>query len=74
MIPFFNLIEQQKTIKSQIDKAIQSVLKHGQYIMGPEVNELEKRLSLFVNSKNVISCASGTDALLIYLMSKKLKK
>ncbi len=68
---FIDLKAQQKRIKSNIDKRVQSVLSHGKYIMGPEVFELEERLAEYVKVKHCISCSSGTDALLIPLLAKK---
>ena len=47
MIPFIDLNAQQKLIRDKIDKRIKQVLDHGQYILGPEVKELEDKLSLF---------------------------
>jgi dTDP-4-amino-4,6-dideoxygalactose transaminase len=67
---FIDLKEQQKRIKSRIDKRVQSVLNHGKYIMGPEVYELEEKLAEYVGVKHCISCSSGTDALLIPLLAK----
>ena len=67
---FIDLKAQQNNIRNKIDKRIKSVLNHGKYIMGPEVYELEDKLADFTNSKFCISCSSGTDALLIPLMSK----
>ena len=52
--------------------AIKRVLDHGKYIMGPEVFELEKKLSAYSKVRNVISCSSGTDALLMVLMAKNI--
>ena len=66
---FIDLGAQYRELKTAIDKRIQSVLAHGQYIMGPEVFELEDRLGEFVNISNVISCANGTDALQLVLMA-----
>lgn len=66
---FIDLDIQQKKIRKKIDDAIIKVLDHGQYIMGPEVKELEQELKLFTGSRNVISCANGTDALTLVLMS-----
>lgn len=60
---------QQQRIKEIIDCNIQKVLAHGQYILGPEVTELELRLASFVGVKHCISCANGTDALQIALMA-----
>ncbi len=69
MIPFFDLASQQLGIKSQIDQNISSVLSHGNYILGPEVYELEDRLADYTGSKYCITCANGTDALQIALMA-----
>ena len=69
-IDFIDLKAQQSTIRSKIDNAIQRVLDHGTYIMGPEVRELEDRLARFCGVKHVISCANGTDALGLVLMAK----
>ena len=68
-IAFVDLKAQQDRIRDAIDSAIRRVLDHGVYIMGPEVDELEHRLAAFSGVKHAISCASGTDALLIALMS-----
>lgn len=69
-IEFIDLKAQQSRIRERIDASIARVLDHGQYIMGPEVNELEKRLAKYAGAKHAISCASGTDALLIAMMAK----
>ena len=66
---FIDLKKQQSKIRDKINKRIKSVLDHGKYIMGPEVFELEEKLSEYVNMKYCISCSSGTDALLIPLMA-----
>ncbi len=68
-IPFIDLAAQQHLIRERIDAAIARVLDHGQYIMGPEVAELETRLARFTGAKHAIACASGTDALLIAMMA-----
>ncbi|MCD4677354.1 MAG: DegT/DnrJ/EryC1/StrS family aminotransferase [Desulfobacula sp.] len=68
-IAFVDLAAQQQRILPQIEKNIQTVLKHGKYIMGPEVIELEKRLADFVQVHHAVTCASGTDALLMVLMA-----
>lgn len=65
---FIDLAAQQKRIRPDIDKRIKDVLTHGKYIMGPEVKELELGLAKFAGVKHAISCASGTDALLMVLM------
>tara|TARA_Y100000816_G_scaffold289383_1_gene275735 strand:+ start:679 stop:1797 length:1119 start_codon:yes stop_codon:yes gene_type:complete len=69
---FIDLKAQQKLIREKIDLRIKKILDHGQYIMGPEIDELEERLSNYVNVKHCISCSSGTDALLIPLMAMKI--
>ncbi len=69
MIEFIDLKTQQARIKDKIDAGIQRVLDHGQYILGPEVAELEARLAEFVGAKYCITCANGTDALQIAQMA-----
>lgn len=72
-IPFIDLKAQQTRIRKQLDAAITKVLDHGIYIMGPEVQEFEKRLAEFCGAKHAISCANGTDALGLGLMAKGVK-
>lgn len=69
MIQFIDLASQQARIKEQIDAGIQRVLAHGQYILGPEVTELEEKLAAFTGSKYCITVANGTDALQIAQMA-----
>lgn len=69
MIEFIDLTAQQALIKGRIDAGIQRVLSHGQYILGPEVAELEEKLAAFVGAKYCISVANGTDALQIAQMA-----
>lgn len=66
---FIDLRTQQTRIKADIDAAIQRVLEHGQYILGPEVAELEDRLASYTGAKHCVSCANGTDALQIAQMA-----
>ncbi len=66
---FIDLAAQQARIKEKIDANIQTVLSHGNYIMGPEVPELEQKLAEYVGCNHAIACASGTDALLMALMA-----
>ena len=66
---FIDLKSQYSFLKEEIDASIQRVLDHGQYILGPEVAELEIQLSKFTGSKYCISVANGTDALQIALMA-----
>jgi len=69
-VDFIDLSAQQKLIRDKIQKRINEVLTHGQYIMGPEVFELEEKLKSYVGVSHCISCSSGTDALIIPLMAK----
>ena len=69
IMDFIDLKAQQKRIKALLDANIQKVLAHGSYIMGPEVLELEAKLAAYVGVKHALSCASGTDALLMALMA-----
>lgn len=68
-IAFIDLQAQRRRLGRRIDEAVGRVLEHGRFIMGPEVRELEDRLAGFVGVKHAISCASGTDALLLPLMA-----
>ena len=69
MIEFIDLKAQQSRIKAEIDAGIQQVLAHGQYILGPEVAELEEKLAAYVGAEYCITCANGTDALQIVQMA-----
>ncbi|WP_249325068.1 DegT/DnrJ/EryC1/StrS family aminotransferase [Vreelandella boliviensis] len=66
---FIDLAAQQDRIKDKIDANIQKVLAHGNYILGPEVSELEDKLAAFTGAKYCITCANGTDALQIAQMA-----
>jgi UDP-2-acetamido-2-deoxy-ribo-hexuluronate aminotransferase len=66
---FIDLKTQYRRLKPSVDSRIAKVLEHGQYILGPEVVELEQRLAAYVGSKHCIGVASGTDALLMALMA-----
>ncbi|EGR1094121.1 DegT/DnrJ/EryC1/StrS family aminotransferase [Vibrio cholerae] len=66
---FIDLGAQQARIKDKIDLGIQNVLSHGQYILGPEVDELEKKLTEYIGAKHCITVANGTDALQIAQMA-----
>jgi UDP-2-acetamido-2-deoxy-ribo-hexuluronate aminotransferase len=72
-IPFIDLKTQYLALKPQIQERINRVLEHGQYIMGPEVQELEERLATYTGAKHCITVASGTEALLISLMALGVK-
>jgi dTDP-4-amino-4,6-dideoxygalactose transaminase len=67
---FIDLAAQQKRIRRQLDERIRKVLDHGQYILGPEIRELEEKLAAFVSMPYAVSVASGTDALLMPLMGE----
>ncbi|WP_425918238.1 DegT/DnrJ/EryC1/StrS family aminotransferase [Acinetobacter sp. TSRC1-2] len=69
MIEFIDLKAQQARLKDKIESGIQNVLKHGQYILGPEVKGLEEKLAAYVGAKYCITCANGTDALQIAQMA-----
>ncbi|MFD1007268.1 DegT/DnrJ/EryC1/StrS family aminotransferase [Oceanisphaera ostreae] len=66
---FIDLAAQYQHLKSRIDQRIHTVLDHGQYILGPEVQELEAQLASYVGVKHAITCANGTDALTLALMA-----
>jgi UDP-2-acetamido-2-deoxy-ribo-hexuluronate aminotransferase len=68
-IEFVDLKTQYANLKEAIDARIHRVLDHGQYIVGPEVHELEKKLEAYTGAKHCITVASGTEALLIALMA-----
>jgi dTDP-4-amino-4,6-dideoxygalactose transaminase len=66
---FIDLKKQQERIRARIEAGIGKVLDSGQYIMGPDIKELENKLAEYVGVKHAIGCASGTDALLMALMA-----
>ena len=66
---FIDLAAQQRRIRPDLEGRIRAVLDHGSYIMGPEVGELEKRLAELAGARHCLSCASGTDALVMVLMA-----
>ena len=68
-IDFANLQLQYQTYNDKIDKNIKAVLNKSNYILGEEVNILEKELEKFTSAKHAITCSSGTDALLLALMA-----
>ena len=68
-IDFIDLKSQYQTLKTSIDDRIRQVIDHGQFIMGPEVRELEIKLEEYINAPYCITVSSGTDALLIALMA-----
>lgn len=72
-VPFVDLKTQYELLKPQIQARINAVLDHGQYIMGPEVAELEEKLVAFTGAKHCITVSSGTEALLVSLMALGIK-
>ncbi len=66
---FVDLRQQYEKLKPNIHRRINQVLEHGKFIMGPEVGELEQSLAAFVGARHCVSCANGTDALLLSLMA-----
>lgn len=72
-VRFVDLAAQQARIRARVDAAVAKVLDHGQYVMGPEVAELEAQLSAHCGAAHTVACSSGTDALAMVLMAKDLR-
>lgn len=68
-IPFIDLKTQYQQVEASVKAGIDKVLEHGAYVMGPEIAELEERLSNFCAVRHAVGCASGTDALIMALMA-----
>jgi dTDP-4-amino-4,6-dideoxygalactose transaminase len=71
-VPFIDLAAQRRRLGKSVDDAVSRVLTHCQFINGPEVVQLEAALSAFSGARHVVTCASGTDALLMVLMAKDI--
>src|SRR3972149_6364729 len=71
---FIDRAAQREQLGDSVERAISAVLKHGQFILGPEVVELERQLASFCGARHCISCANGTDALLLALMAEGIGK
>ena len=69
-VPFIDVAAQRRRLGKSVDEAVARVLGHCQFINGPEVSQLEAALGAFCGAKHVVTCASGTDALLMVLMAK----
>src|SRR5690554_8084280 len=69
MMDFIDLKTQQKRIRASLDARIGAVLEHGQYILGPEIAQLEDALARYTGAAHCITCANGTDALQIAQMA-----
>jgi UDP-2-acetamido-2-deoxy-ribo-hexuluronate aminotransferase len=72
-LDFIDLKSQYAALREDINARIQKVLDHGQYILGPEVGEMERRLAEFSGARECIAVASGTDALLVALLALGVK-
>jgi dTDP-4-amino-4,6-dideoxygalactose transaminase len=66
-IPFIDVAAQRRRLGSAIDAAVAKVLNHCQFILGPEVRTFETELAAFCGARHVVTCASGTDALVLTL-------
>ncbi len=66
---FIDLMAQRRRLGARIDAAVARVLDHGQFIMGPEVRQFEEALGAFGQARHVLSCANGTDALVLPLIA-----
>src|SRR6202042_1356395 len=69
-VPFIDVAAQRRRLGTSIDEAVARVLAHCQFINGPEVTQLEAALAAFSGARHVVTCASGTDALLMVLTAK----
>ncbi len=71
-IPFVDVGAQRRRLGQSLDDAVSRVMAHCQFINGPEVTQLEAELSAYSGARHVVSCASGTDALLMVLMANEI--
>jgi dTDP-4-amino-4,6-dideoxygalactose transaminase len=71
-IPFIDVAAQRRRLGSKVDEAVARVLAHCQFIGGPEVGEFEQALAAFCGARHAVSCASGTDALVLVLMARAI--
>ncbi len=71
-IAFIDLAQQRRRLGTRIDRALAGVLAHGQFILGPEVSELEQQLRAYSGAGEAVTCANGTDALVLALMAQGL--
>ena len=67
---FIDLAAQRERLGDSVERAISKVLNHGQFVLGPEVGEIEGQLASFCGARHCVSCANGTDALLLALMAE----
>jgi len=71
-LPFIDLAAQRRRLGQAVDEAVARVMAHCQFVMGPEVSALERDLAAFCGAKHALTCASGTDALLLVLMAQEI--
>src|ERR1700681_1737142 len=71
-IPFIDVAAQRRRLGRSVDDAIARVLGHCQFILGPELRALEAELAAFCGARHAVSCASGTDALVLVLMALRV--
>ena len=71
-LPFIDLAAQRRRLGPAVDSAIARVLNHGQFILGPEVRTFEAELAAFCGAKHAVTCASGTDALVLALRAREI--
>jgi dTDP-4-amino-4,6-dideoxygalactose transaminase len=69
-IPFIDLAAQRRRLGKAVDDAVMKVMNHAQFMLGPEVRTFEAELAAFSGAKHVVSCASGTDALVLALRAQ----
>jgi dTDP-4-amino-4,6-dideoxygalactose transaminase len=69
-IPFIDVAAQRRRLGKAVDEAVARVMDHCQFLMGPEVTAFEQALAAFCGARHAVSCASGTDALVLVLMAK----
>src|SRR5277367_4233961 len=69
-IPFIDIAAQRRRLGPAVEEAVARVLAHCQFVNGPEVTALEAALAAYCGAKHVVTCASGTDALVMVLMAK----
>lgn len=72
LLPFIDLHAQRQRLGARIDQAVQRVIESGSFILGPEVSELEQRLTEFCGAMHTVTCANGTDALTLILMAEEI--
>ena len=72
-IPFIDLDAQRRRLADAIDEAVLRVVHSGQYVLGPEVQQLEAELSAYCGAKHTVTCANGTDALILVLRAKGIR-